>query len=339
MTDLKSLTFSQLKELVKELGWEEYRATQIFTWIWQKGAESIDQMTNLAKTKRESLKEKYYISQLKLVKTERAEDNTQKFLFTLMDDKNIESVYIPESGRKTVCVSTQVGCALGCQICYTGQVGFTRNLKFFEIADQVLQVQKIIGQKPTNVVFMGMGESFLNYQECLKAIEVLNSDFGLNIGARKITVSTVGITDKIYKFADFPLQVKLAVSLNAADDKTRNFLMPITKKYPLSQLIEAIRYYTKMKRKRVTFEYVLIKSVNDREQDAMALRKLLKGIPCKINLIPFNPFPGCEFKPPSLSAIENFAKKLYPGLPAVTIRKSKGSEILAGCGQLSGKLS
>lgn len=339
MTNLKSFTLAQLKELVKELDWEDYRATQIFTWIWQKGINDIDQMTNLAKPKRELLKEKYFISQLKLAATQKAKDGTQKFLFTLADNHNIESVFIPETSRKTVCVSTQVGCALGCQICYTGKIVFKRNLRFFEIADQVLQVQKITGQKLTNVVFMGMGEPFLNFDECITAVETLNSDFGLNIGARKITISTVGITDKIYQFAKFPLQVKLAISLNGADDKTRNHLMPITRKYPLKELIEAIRYYTDMKRKRVTFEYVLVKGVNDSIQDAAKLRKLIKDIPCKINLIPFNPFPGCELKSPNKNEVEKFAGILYPGLPAVTIRKSKGAEILAGCGQLSGKLS
>lgn len=337
MTNLKSYTFAQIKELVKELGWEEYRAAQIFTWIWQKGINDIDEMTNLAKPKRELLKEKYYISQLKLSTTQQAPDHTQKFLFILADNHNIESVYIPELHRKTVCVSTQVGCALGCKICYTGQIGFKRNLKFFEIADQVLQVQMITQQKLTNVVFMGMGEPLLNYDECLKAVEILNSDFGLNIGARKITISTVGITDKIYEYAKFPLQVKLAISLNGADDKTRNYLMPITKKYPLKELIEAIRYYTKIKRKRVTFEYVLVKGINDQIQDAAKLRKLIVAIPCKINLIPFNPFPGGELKSPDKTEVEKFAEILYPGLPAVTIRKSKGAEILAGCGQLSGK--
>ncbi len=337
MINLKSLTHNELKDLVKELGWEEYRATQIFTWIWQKGINDIDLMTNLAKAKRELLKAKYFISQLKLAKTQKAKDNTQKFLFTLTDNKNIESVFIPEANRKTVCVSIQVGCALGCQICYTGQIGFVRNLKFFEIADQVLQVQNLVGQKLSNVVLMGMGEPFLNYDECLKAVELLNSDNGLNIGARKITISTVGITDKIYQFTQFPLQVKLAISLNGTDDKTRNYLMPITEKYPLKELIEAIRYYTKMKKKRVTFEYVLVKGINDRVQDADKLRKLLKGIPCKINLIPLNPYPECKLKPPTLNKIENFARSLYTGLPAITIRKSKGAEILAGCGQLSGK--
>jgi len=336
MTDLKSKTLTELKELVRELGWEEYRATQIFTWLWQKGIADIEQMTNLSKDKRALLKENCYISELKLIATQTANDNTQKFLFGLEDGLNIESVFIPEKSRKTVCVSTQVGCGLGCSICYTGQTGFKRNLKFFEITDQVLQVQKLTGQKVTNVVFMGMGEPLLNYDECLKAVEVLNSDFGLNIGARKITISTIGIPDKIYQFASFPLQVKLAISLNGADDKTRNYLMPYTKKYPLSELMAAVRYYTQKKRKRVTFEYVLVKGINDRAQDAERLRRLIKGIPCKINLIPFNPYPGCELEAPDFALVERFAKNFYSDLPCVTIRKSKGAEIIAGCGQLSG---
>ncbi len=338
MLDLKSLTLNRLKILVKGLNWEDYRAPQIFAWLWQKGITDIEEMTNLAKSKRTILKERTFISQLELLVTQKAKDGTQKFVFELADGNNIESVFIPELGRKTVCVSTQAGCALGCRICYTGQIGFKRNLKFFEIADQVLQGQKLIGQKITNVVFMGMGEPLLNLAECLKAIEVLNLDFGFCIGARRITVSTVGIIDKIYEIARFPLPIKLAVSLNGADDKIRNYLMPITKKYPLNELIEAIKYYTKMKRKGVTFEYVLVKGVNDSVKDATKLRKLIKDIPCKINLIPFNPFPGCELKPPTKNELVNFAGILYPGLPAVTIRKSKGAEILAGCGQLSGKI-
>lgn len=337
MIDLKSLTLAEIIELVGELGWEEYRAKQIFTWLWQKGITDISQMANLAKSKRSLLKEKFYISELKLVVSQTAKDNTKKFLFGLADGLNIESVFIPERNRKTVCVSTQVGCALGCRICYTGKMGFKRDLKFFEIADQVLQVQKITGERLTNVVFMGMGEPLLNFAECLKAIELLNSDFGLNVGARKITISTIGITDKIYKLAQFPLQFKLAISLNGTDDKTRNYLMPFTKRYPLKELIEAIRYYTKLKKKRVTFEYVLVKGINDRKEDVVRLRQMLAGFLCKINLIPFNQFPGCELKVPSLAEVERFARYLYPFLPAVTIRKSKGAEILAGCGQLSGK--
>lgn len=338
MVNLKSLTFEELISLAKQLKWEDYRAKQIFTWIWQKGITDINLMTNLAKPKREQLQKQCYISNLKVIDKKQASDGAQKFLFALEDDNNIESVFIPETNRKTVCVSTQIGCALKCQICYTGKIGFTRNLKFYEIADQILQIQLLTGIRISNVVFMGMGEPFLNYDESLKAIEAINSDFGLNIGARRITVSTSGIVERIYDFADFPLQAKLAISLNAVTDELRNELMPINKKYPLSELIRAVRYYTDKKKKRVTFEYVVIKGVNDRPDDVKALTKLLYGIPCKINLIPFNSFPKTKFLSPSMEEMQDFAEKLYPMLPAVIIRKSKGSEILAACGQLAGRI-
>ncbi|MCX8015117.1 MAG: 23S rRNA (adenine(2503)-C(2))-methyltransferase RlmN [candidate division WOR-3 bacterium] len=334
MSDLKSFTLSELKALIQELGWESYRANQIFSWIWQKGVTDINRMTNLSKSKRARLEKEHHISALILVDRKQAKDGSQKFLFELADKNRIESVFIPDAERKTVCVSTQVGCPLQCRFCYTGKVGFVRNLKFFEIADQVLQIQLLTNTRITNIVFMGMGEPFLNYEETIKAIETINSDYGLNIGARKMTVSTVGIVERIYEFAEFPLQTKLAISLNAATDELRTELMPINKKYPLSELLKAVRYWVYRKNKRVTFEYVLIKNINDRTEDARALRRLLAKIPCKINLIPLNPYPQCEFQSPGIEETEEFAKKLYPYLPAVTVRKSRGSEILAGCGQL-----
>ncbi len=336
-TNLKSLTFNQLSNLITALGWEDYRAQQIFSWIWQKGITDINQMTNLSKQKRELLKKDYYISALKLIEHKQALDGTQKFLFELKDGNKIESVYIPEGKRRTVCVSVQVGCPLQCAICYTGKIGFIRNLKFYEIVDQLVQVQLLTKERITNVVFMGMGEPFLNYDESLKAIEVINSDFGLNIGARHITISSVGIVERIYDFVEFPLQVKLAISLNATSDKIRNKIMPINKRYPLEKLFSAIRYYTSKKKKRVTFEYVLIKDVNDRPQDIIRLQKLIGKIPCKINIIPFNPFPGSLYQSPSLEETKTFVEKLYPKLLCVTIRKSKGTDILAACGQLAGK--
>lgn len=336
MTNLKSFTSPELTQLIQNIGWEQYRAQQIFTWIWQRGITDINQITNLSKPKREQLQKNYYISALKLIEKKESSDGAIKFLWSLEDNNKIESVFIPETDRKTVCVSTQVGCPLQCSICYTGKIGFIRNLKFYEIADQILQIQVIIKERITNVVFMGMGEPFLNYDECLKAIATINSDFGLNIGARKITVSTSGIIERIYDFADFPLQAKLAISLNAATDKLRNELMPINKKYPLSELIKAVRYYIEKKKKRVTFEYVVIKGINDRLQDVKALTKLLYGIACKINLIPFNSFPKSKFLSPSFKELEEFKEKLYPKLPAVIIRKSRGQDILAACGQLAG---
>lgn len=334
MINLKSLTYDALKDFVHELGWEEYRAQQIFSWIWQKGVSDLNKFTNLSKPKRALLSSKSFISELKLIRKEISKDGTEKFLFQLNDENNIESVFIPEKERRTVCVSTQVGCPLRCEICYTGKMGFIRNLEFYEICDQVLQIQKITKKRITNVVFMGMGEPFLNFDESLKAVEILNSDFGLNIGARKITVSTAGIVEGIKRLADSPLQVKLAISLNSGDNEIRNFLMPINRKYPLEVLLKAIKDYTKKKQKRVTFEYVLIKGINEKKKDAKRLIQLLKNIPCKINLISFNPLPGSHFQPPDYLAIIQFRDWLYPYLPAVTIRNSKGSDILAGCGQL-----
>lgn len=335
--NLKTLSFEELRNLFKDLGLEEYRATQVFSWLWKKGVADFDAMTNLSKKLRKKLKNQFYIGSLKCGKVETALDKTKKFLFRLEDNNYIESVFIPDAKRTTVCVSTHVGCPIGCKFCYTGKIGFKRNLAAWEISDQVLQIQKLVTTPISNVVFMGMGEPFLNYEESLKAVEILNHDLGLNIGARKITVSTVGIVPKIYEFADFPLQAKLAISLNAADDRTRNSLIPVNKKYPLEAILTGVRYYIQRRNKRVTFEYLLLKNITDRKLDAINLLKLLKGIPCKINLIPFNPFPESGFQPPEPESVERFAELLYPKLPAVTIRKSRGSEILAGCGQLGGR--
>jgi 23S rRNA (adenine2503-C2)-methyltransferase len=336
MKNLKALTLTELILELAQHNCERYRAYQIFSWIWKHGINDFNLMTNISKELRAKLRNNYYISNLKLLNHKTASDGAIKFLWELDDENYIESVFIPEADRKTICVSTQVGCLLKCRICYTGQLGFKRNLKFYEIADQVLSVQKLLALRITNVVFMGMGEPLLNYPAVLKAIEILNSDYGLNIGARKITVSTVGIVERIYDLAHSPLQIKLAISLNATDNETRSYLMPINKKYPLSVVLSAAKYYTQKKRKRITFEYVLVKGINDTESDVKRLIKLLSSIPCKINIIPFNPFPGCSFEKPTAEEIQEFTRKLYPKLPCVTIRKSKGSEILAGCGQLAG---
>ncbi len=336
MTDLKSFTLAQLEELCLNLDWKTYRAKQLYSWLWQKGITDIGDMTNLSKEMRALLAEQYCINELLPDKVAKDKDRTVKFTFKLEDNAVIESVLIPDRNRRTVCVSTQVGCKLGCKICYTAQMGFRRDLKWHEIAGQVLAVQNLPGARLTNVVFMGMGEPFLNYDATTEAIRQINSDFGINIGARRITVSTVGIPDAIRKYARFPLQSKLAVSLNASDDQTRDRLMPINREHPLEELMASVREFTEIKNKRVTFEYVLIDGTNNRRKDIHQLAKLLKGIPCKVNLIPFNSFPGTEFRPPSMADVERFAESLYPLLPAVTIRKSRGSNILAACGQLAG---
>jgi 23S rRNA (adenine2503-C2)-methyltransferase len=337
--DIKSLTLSGLEELTGELKWESYRARQLFSWLWQKDAAGFDAMTNLGKDKRQQLSDRFRIGTLVQDSVLRDDDGTTKFSWRLDDGAVVESVHIPEPDRRTVCISTQVGCGLGCEFCYTARAGLKRNLGWHEIAGQVQAVQQRVSDRVSNVVFMGMGEPFLNYEPVLEAIRAINSDFGINIGARRITVSTAGIPDRIRDYAAFPLQSRLAVSLNASDDETRDRLMPVNRKYPLEELMSAVREFTGIKGKRVTFEYVLLDGINNRRKDIHQLAKLLKDIPCKVNLIPFNRFPDTSLRPPPRADVERFAESLYPLLPAVTIRRSRGSGILAGCGQLAGRPS
>lgn len=334
--NLKALGFAELVALVRELGWERYRAHQLFSWLWKHGVSDFGAMTNLSASKRNLLKKRFYIGELRLVQRLSSKDGSHKFLFELEDGCRIETVYIPDDNRSTVCVSTQVGCPLGCRFCRTAQVAYKRNLSSWEIADQVLRVQKLGGLKVSNVVFMGMGEPLLNYEEVMKAVEVLNADLGPNIGARRITVSTAGVVPGIRRLAHSEIGVRLAISLNAATEILRTRLMPINRRYPLSTLIQAAKEFTIRRRRRVTFEYLLIPGVNDRPTDARRLGELLSSIPCKVNLIPYNEFPGSPYRAPEPSRVTYFAELLYPHLPCVTIRQSRGSDILAGCGQLAG---
>uniref|UniRef100_A0A7V3ZVW7 Probable dual-specificity RNA methyltransferase RlmN n=1 Tax=candidate division WOR-3 bacterium TaxID=2052148 RepID=A0A7V3ZVW7_UNCW3 len=335
MENIKSFTIKELKTLVKSIGWQEYNAYQIFQWLWQKKITDFSLMTNLSKIKREYLKNHFVIEELKLLATKKASDETTKFLFSLKDENKVEAVYIPEEKRRTICVSTQVGCPLKCIFCNSGKLPFKRNLFFYEICDQILSIEKYLNIKPTNVVFMGIGEPLLNLDEVLKAIQIINSPIGFNISARKITISTAGIVEEIYRLAEIKKKIKLAISLNATTEEIREYLMPINKKYPISEILKACEYYWQKKRERITFEYVLIKDLNDSEEDAQRLKKMLKKIPCKINLIPFNPFPEVAFQPPPPKRIEKFMEILTAANYTVTLRKSRGKEILAGCGQLA----
>ncbi|MFH0931455.1 MAG: 23S rRNA (adenine(2503)-C(2))-methyltransferase RlmN, partial [Candidatus Zixiibacteriota bacterium] len=233
-------------------------------------------------------------------------------------------------------ISTQVGCALNCIFCATGSMGFERNLSAGEIVDQIICAKEHLkeDEKITNLVIMGMGEPLLNYENTLKAIRMIQSELGLSISAKRITLSTAGIVPQIYKLADEGLRIKLALSLNAPDDELRKKLMPLTKKYPLSKVMEALKYYAEKTDTRITFEYVLIKDINDSKEQALELAKLVRGIPCKINLIPYNPVKNCPFKKPDEDSLQAFRDILYPRAPAVTLRKSKGEDIQAACGQL-----
>lgn len=334
--DLRDFTLKALEKELARIELPAFRARQVFKWLWQKGSREFEEMTDIARPLREKLGTRFRISQLKVKsRTGSAKQGAVKHLVELEDGLAVESVWLKDADRRTVCVSTQVGCALGCLICRTGEMGFARNLTAAEIAGQVFEIQRGQSERITNVVFMGMGEPFLNYDATLSAARILNSDFGMCIGARKITISTAGIVPGIQRFAAEPEQFKLAVSLNAADQETRERIMPVAQTYPLNRLIPAVKEFVEKKGKRVTFEYVLISGVNDRKKDADNLGLLLIGIPCKINLIPLNPYPGCAFRPPSPEHVRRFMSWIMPNLPAVILRKSLGSAILAGCGQLA----
>ncbi|KPL03590.1 MAG: hypothetical protein AMJ73_06210 [candidate division Zixibacteria bacterium SM1_73] len=330
--NLKGLWIDDLEKLLEELGERTYKANQLASWIYDKGSTNFSQMTDLSKSLREKLSSIACIDTIRLIKAQTSElDFSKKFLFELRDGERIEAVLMWEDDRTTICVSTQVGCPLGCAFCATGKMGFKRNLTPGEIVDQILALKD---HRPTHVVLMGMGEPLLNYENTIKALKIVNSELGLSFAGKRITLSTVGIPNMIKKLADLTWRIRLAISLNAPNDQKRSQLMPINKKYPLNTLLEAVKYYAKKKKLRLTFEYVLIKDFNDSEEDALELSKLVRGIPCKINLIPYNSVPDLPFEKPSEEKITAFRDYLYPRCPTVTLRKSKGEDIQAACGQL-----
>ncbi len=339
--DLKGLWIEELESFLDKLGEKKYKAKQIARWIYNQGVADFVQMTDLSKELRQKLSEVAYIGKLKFIRKQVSKvDLTEKFLFELSDGKRIETVLMREEKRVTVCISTQVGCGLNCIFCATGKGGFERNLSAGEIVDQIIAVRGYLSEneKITNIVIMGMGEPLLNYDNVVKAIRIIRSELGLSISARKITLSTAGIVPGILRLAEEGLKIKLALSLNAPDDELRRKLMPITKKYPLSEVLEALKHYAKKTDARITFEYILIKDVNDSKEQALKLANLVRGIPCKINLIPFNPIKGCPYEKPDEQAMLAFRDVLYPRAPAVTLRKSKGTDIQAACGQLKAEM-
>jgi 23S rRNA (adenine2503-C2)-methyltransferase len=337
--NLKGLWIEELEGILDKLGKKKYKAKQLAKWIYNKGISDFEQMTDLSKELRKKLAEIAFIDKLKLIKKQTSRiDQTEKFLFELSDGKKIETVLMREKERVTLCISTQVGCALNCIFCATGSMGFERNFSAGEIVDQIICAKEFLkeDERITNLVIMGMGEPLLNYENTLKAIRMIQSEIGLSISAKRITLSTAGIVPQIYKLADEGLKIKLALSLNAPDDELRKKLMPITKTYPLSKVMEALKYYAEKTDTRITFEYVLIKDINDSKEHALELAKLVRGIPCKINIIPYNPVKNCPYEKPEEQTLQKFRDLLYPRAPAVTLRKSKGEDIQAACGQLKG---
>jgi 23S rRNA (adenine2503-C2)-methyltransferase len=335
--DLRGLAPLELEEWVHARGFDPYRGRQIHHWLFKKLASSFDEMANLPKALRDSLTQSARITHLEGVKRLVSEDTTEKFLFRLEDGCTIESVLIPERVHRTLCVSSQVGCAMGCRFCLTGRAGLTRNLTAAEILEQVIFVKRTMAEpdRLTNIVFMGMGEPLANYDAVIKAIGNLVDEQGLNFSHRRITLSTSGLVPAIHRLGK-DMTLNLAVSLNAADDETRSALMPINRTYPLKELLEACRRFPLPNRRMITFEYILIDGVNDREKDALGLVRLLSGMRAKLNLIPLNPFPGLGMSPPPMSRILEFQQILVENHYTAILRKSKGQDILAACGQLSG---
>jgi 23S rRNA (adenine2503-C2)-methyltransferase len=336
--NIKTLTREALQTRLLELGLKKYRADQVFKWLYANYAQSFDEMTNIAKAERNLLASVFSLSSLKLVKTEASKDGTRKFLFALEDSHTIESVLIPDEDRQTLCISSQVGCRQACRFCLTGSKGFVRDLEAHEIFGQPLEILRLLRQDGTrgitNIVLMGMGEPLANFDVVVKALQHIASDKGLGFATRRVTVSTAGLAPKIIELAKSGVKVNLAVSLNATTDEVRDRIMPINKRYPLKALLAACRQFPLEPRRRITFEYVLLKDVNDSREDALRLTKLLKGIPCKVNLISFNPFPGSEFQRPPDIAVRGFQKILLDHHYIAPVRESRGADIAAACGQL-----
>jgi len=337
--DLKRLSSPELTEFLGSFGKERYRSVQILRWLYQKGAQSFDEMTNLSKRFRQELSRVSFISSLHPVRVEQAKDGTKKFLFQLDDGNRVESVLIPDKARLTLCLSTQVGCAFGCRFCLTGKLGWKRDLTTSEILNQILAVKKTLPEKAsiTNIVLMGMGEPLANYENTLKALALMVHPDAFKFSSRRITLSTVGLLPQLEQLSKEKISFCLAISLNASDEETRSYLMPVNRRYPLNKILRLCKNFPLRPRSRITFEYVLVEGINDSPQDAKRLMGILRGIPSKVNLIPLNEAPGIPFRKPSDEAVKRFQEILMEaGLTAI-VRTSKGREISAACGQLQAK--
>ena len=325
-----------------ELGEPAFRAKQVIDWTFAKRAISIEAMTNLPKGLRQTLTERYVTRTMTINTVTGSKDTTRKFLLKLHDGRFVETVLIPAnpalygeaSDRHTLCVSSQVGCAYDCKFCASGLAGFTRNLTAAEIVEQIVQVEAFSGERMDNLVFMGMGEPLANYSNVTKAIEILNSEWGIGIGARHMTVSTSGLAPQIKRLADFPLQIRLAISLHGASDEVRNKIMPVNQKHNLDELFEALAYWRSKRKQHITFEYILIKDVNDGMDQAHRLAKRAKGLDAKVNLIPYNTVQGLAWERPSEEVQDAFRDALLNAGVKATLRREKGHDIAAACGQL-----
>ena len=339
LPDIKELTKDQLILWLADRNIKPYRAKQILSWIYMRQADTFEVMSDVGKDTRKCLARHFSIKRLEKERTETSQDGSKKFLYKLIDGKYVESVLIPEKNHYTLCISSQVGCAQGCKFCLTGRGGWVRNLTKGEIIAQVRDVANELdnSKRLTNIVMMGMGEPLANYSNVVGAVATItDSDAGLGFSSRRLTVSTSGLIPKLSQLGR-ETTVNLAISLNATDNKTRDMLMPINRRYPLERLLDACAGYPLMPRRKITFEYIIIKGVNDSEEDAKRLARLLKSMPAKINLIPFNTFEGSDFERPEEHVILTFREILNKNHYTAVIRHSKGQDISAACGQLSTK--
>jgi len=339
---LLGTTQDELLAMFAEWGETAYRAKQVVEWVYRRRVTRFDEMTNLSLGLRTRLAEQFSLRTTTVSSVTGSHDTTRKYLLRLHDGRFVETVLIPASpalygdraDRRTLCVSSQVGCAYDCKFCASGLAGFTRNLTVAEIIEQVVQVEAHCGERVDNIVFMGMGEPLANYSNLSKALEILNAHWGIGIGARHMTVSTSGLAPQIKKLAELPLQIRLAISLHGATDDVRDKIMPVNRKYPLVELFEALDHWTSLRKQRITFEYILIEGVNDGLDQARVLASRAHRLDALVNLIPYNTVDGLEWKRPSESHQDTFKDVLVKAGVMTTLRREKGHDIAAACGQL-----
>lgn len=337
MKNIKDYNLEELKQELIKIGEKPYRAEQIFSWIYKENVASFDDMTNLSLELRDKLKKEFSLCIYKILRKQESSDGTKKYLFDLSDGNAIETVLMSYHHGYSICVSSQIGCKMGCKFCASTGINFIRSLTSGEIVEQILAVQRDTGVKISNVVFMGIGEPLDNYDNVLNAIHILNNQKGLNIGARHISISTSGLVPKIYDLANEELQCTLSISLHATTNEKRSSMMPVNNAYPIEELIKACKEYIKKTNKRISFEYALAKGNNDDLEDAKRLVKLLKGMICHVNLIPINPIEQGIYKKSSNENIIRFRDYLNENGIVATIRRELGSDIDAACGQLRRK--
>ena len=334
--DLAELNVHELEDALEARGVQRFHARQLYRWIYKRGVTDFSEMTDLSRALRVQLAEEFAINTPKVVGDDLSADGTRKFVFELTDGRRIESVFIPDPPSMTFCISTQVGCAMACGFCLTGKMGLVRHLSAGEIAGQVRVLATATGMldHPFNIVLMGMGEPLHNYDNTMKALRMLHSEHGLAVSPRRVTLSTVGIVPGLERLATEPLMPNLAISLHATTDEQRTALVPPNRKYPLAAILDTCRRFPLKKRSRITFEYVMLAGVNDTPEDARRLVRLLSGIKAKVNLIPLNPAPGIPFERPSDERVDRFAQIVANQHVTVSVRKSRGRDIRAACGQL-----